>query len=147
MTNSFRILTPEVWPATHHSKFHSTLTVAAPRCISLPLMWRHIALYRRHQNQHVLLLSSFFCCYQATWSYKGRGKRGARERTCVGRGGRCVKIKGCRQSKKKRARLCSHNTPPKTQIWILFIPGRRGIHHVWLMRPCSVHYSLPHTVN
>lgn len=29
---------------------------------------------------------------------KGRGKRGAGERTCVGRGEGCAKIKGCRQS-------------------------------------------------
>ena len=50
---------------------------------------------------------------------KGRGKRGAGERTCVGRGEGCAKIKGCRRSE-SNVRDCAHTitppTPPTPQI-------------------------------
>lgn len=98
----------------------------APR--SLQLMWRHIT---EQAPEHILHFSSFFCSYQATWSHKGRGKTGARERTCVGRGERCVKIKGCRQSKAMcMIVLTQYPPPPRIRNPLLFLPGRRRNHRV-----------------
>lgn len=65
------------------------LSVIHPRCHRAPHSW----------SKHILHFSSFFCSYQATWWHKGRGKKGATARTCVGRSKRCMKIKARRQSK------------------------------------------------
>lgn len=125
--NFSSVLTPEVWTETHHVKVHSAVTVATLHCMSLQLMWRHITLHRRHQNTSYSSHLSSAVTKQHD-RIKGRGKRGARARTCVGRGERCVKIKGCKQSKKVCTTVLAQH-PSKIQI--LFLPGLGRIHHVW----------------
>lgn len=84
--------------------------------------------------EHILHFSSVFCSYQATWSRRGRGKSGARERTCVGRGESCVKIKGCRQSKAMCTIVLTQYPPPlqkKNPNPLFFLPGWKRIQRLW----------------
>lgn len=75
----------------------ASLSVIHLRCHRVPHSW----------GKHILHFSSFFCSYQATWWHRGRGKKGATARTCVGRSKRCMKIKACRQSK-NTVHDCAH---------------------------------------
>lgn len=81
-----------LWPGICLAECHSS---AVPPCSS------------QLRQTRILHFSSFFCSYQATWWHRGRGKKGATARTCVGRSKRCMKIKACRQSK-NTVHDCAH---------------------------------------
>lgn len=107
--------------------------------------------------KHIPLFASFLCCYQATWSYKGRRKRGAGERTCVGRGERCVKIKGCRLSKEMCMTLFTQYPKSKSKSSSIRFAGGPGdqIHFMqnssWKQQTCRLRMvnflKLPLTTN
>lgn len=90
---------------------------------SLQLMWRHITSHRRHPNtSYTSHHSSPVTKQHDHIEAEGRDEP---ERTCVGRGERCVKIKGCRQSKAMCTPIRKNPNP------LLFLPGWRMIRCLW----------------
>lgn len=101
-----------------------TQKLAHPRGYDLESAAVSVIHLRRHRvphswGEHILHFSSFFCSYQATWWHKGRGKKAATARTCVGRSKRCMKIKARRQSK-STVHDCAHIISSQTWTPSLF---------------------------
>lgn len=108
-----------------------TQKLAHPHGYDLESAWVSVIHLRCHRvphswGEHILHFSSFLCSYQATWWHKGRGKKEATARTCVGRSKRCMKIKARRQSK-STAHDCAH---------IISHPNLNAFPFLWAYRWC-----------